>query len=388
MGKTTSNSGILIVTDVADEVHVLRGILTTDMGQYWCVESDEDGIRLFMQKRPALLILSYRDVTSAERFFLMLHRQCPDIHLLNYQCLVFCTNKDAEAAFKLCRDEVIDDYLVDRPLFDPFRLRLSIHQALELASLKQQSSALKCKLGDTGKDLRQLDDHMGRTLSTGRELQQESIRAFHAFTSKMSDDLAQFEAGLLESSITGTALAPDVLQQKLKKLPRAYLEMQELHISKKMHDAEILIKQIETDFKQQISALQKGDFPQSRPEIMVVDDEDIYRELILDVLEEAGFRTTGVESGKIALERIRLRCPDLILLDFQMPGLNGLETLRHIKAAPDSRKIAVIMLTGASDKTVVQECIKAGAVDFIVKPGDRDTIIAKINAHLPQQTGN
>ena len=387
MNSTTAdNQGILIVTDKAEESLTLRELLTADMGQFWCVETETDGIRLFMQKRPTLLILSYREITSAERFFLTLHRQCPNIHTMRYQCLVFCTNKDAEEAFRLCREGVIDDYVVNRPLFDPFRLRLSIHQALALSALKQASNELRKNLADTGGGLHHLNEHMGKSLSTGREMQQESLRAFNAFTSRMSDDMAQFEASFLESGRDNALIDRATLQQKLNKLPRNYLEMEKLHIEKKMRDAEAIINKADADFQQQVGALCNMEFPAARPEILVVDDEDMYRELIVDVLEDFDFRATGKESGEAALNLMKTSHPDAILLDYQMPGLNGLETLRRIKADPRLRDVPVIMLTGASDKTLVQECIRSGAVDFIVKPGDRDTILAKINACLSPNT--
>ena len=374
--------GILIVTDQPEESRTLQELLTNDMGQYWCVETDAEGVRLFTQKRPTLLILSYKKIASAERFFLMLHRQCPNIHTIRYQCLVFCTNQDAEAAFQLCRDGVVDDYVVNRPLFDPFRLRQSIHQAFAISTIKQQADDFRRNLADAGGDLLHLNEHMGKTLNTGKELQQETIRAFQEFTSRISGDMAQFEANLLESDMDKTVLDRTELQQKLNQLPRAYLEMERLHIEKKMHDAEALIRKADADFRQQADSLCTMEFPPVRKEVMVVDDEDVYRELIVEVLEETGFRATGAESGQIALSNLNNRRPNLILLDFQMPGLNGLETLLRIKSDPDLHAIPVIMLTGASEKTLVQECIMAGAVDFIVKPGDRDTLVSKINAHL------
>ena len=70
--------------------------------------------------------------------------------------------------------------------------------------------------------------------------------------------------------------------------------------------------------------------------------------------------------------------PDLILMDFQMPGINGVETTRRLRAIGSLASVPVIMLTGNSDGNAVVESIKAGACDFIVKPFDKDTLLAKI----------
>ncbi|MBI3903853.1 MAG: response regulator [Nitrosomonadales bacterium] len=380
----TGNSGILIVTDLPEEGVAIRKLLTPDMGEYWCADTDGDGVRLFAEKRPRVLILSFEEIGKAELFYLGLHRQCPQIQDIPHRSLLFCTNKEAEAAFHLCMKGIVDDYMVNRPLYDLFRLRLSIHQALDISVLKQQSNGLRRRLADVGDDLRHLDEHMGKTLATGKELRQETLHAFREFTSRMTSDLAQFEERLLESGLDNAVKVLDhtALQQQLDQLPHKNMEVEKLHVEKKMQDAEAWAKKADKGFRQQVEPLRKTEFPPARPEVMVVDDENVYRELIIDVLGESDFRVSGAESGQAALTGLKNRQPDIILLDFQMPGLNGLETLRRIQADPKLNSIPIIMLTGDSEKTLVRECIMAGAVDFIVKPSNRATLIAKIRVHL------
>jgi CheY-like chemotaxis protein len=376
--------GILIVTDLPEEGQSIRKLLTDDMGEYWCADTDAEGVRLFAEKRPRVLILSFDEIGKAELFYLALHRQCPQIQDTPHQSLLFCANKEAGTAFRLCRKGIVDDYMVNRPLYDPFRLRLSIHQALGMSVIKQQSDNLRRHLADVGGDLRHLDEHMGKTLAAGKELQQENLHVFKEYNGKMSTDLAQFEERLLESGLDNAVKILDrsALQQQLDQLTHKNMEVEKLHIEKKMQDAQAWAKKADKDFRQQVEPLRKTEFSPARPEVMVVDDEGVYRELIVDVLGESDFRVSGAESGPVALTRLKNRKPNMILLDFQMPGLNGLETLRRIKADSNLHAIPVIMLTGDSEKTLVRECVMAGAVDFVVKPSNRATLIAKIRAHL------
>ena len=74
--------------------------------------------------------------------------------------------------------------------------------------------------------------------------------------------------------------------------------------------------------------------------------------------------------------------PELVLMDVQMPGMDGIETLRQLKQSPALTNIPVIMITGKSERSVVADCVKAGAVDFVVKPLDRDKLIAKVACWL------
>jgi len=65
-----------------------------------------------------------------------------------------------------------------------------------------------------------------------------------------------------------------------------------------------------------------------------------------------------------------------------MPGIDGIATLKQIRMNPDTRSIPVIMLTGISAREIVDKSLRAGATDFIVKPGSRDTILSKIDRAL------
>ena len=376
--------GILIVTDSEEEGRAIRKLMAADMGETWCVNTDADGVRLFTEKSPAVLILSFEEISKAELFYLTLHRQCQQIQAIPHKSLLFCSNKEAEAAFQLCRKGIVDDYMVNRPLYDPFRLRLSVYQALGNSILKRQSDTLRQRLADLGGDLHHLDRHVGKTLATSKELQQETQHAFKEFTDKMSNELSQFEGRLLESGLDNAVQILDraALQNQIDQLPHKNMEVETLQVEKKIQDASAVLKKSGKELQQQLGELRKTEFPPARPEVLVVDDEDVYRELIVDALGESDFRVTGAESGHAALTRLKVRQPNMILLDFQMPGLNGLETLRRIKADPGMHAIPIIMLTGDSEKTLVRECIMAGAVDFVVKPSNRGTLVAKIRSHL------
>jgi twitching motility two-component system response regulator PilH len=135
-----------------------------------------------------------------------------------------------------------------------------------------------------------------------------------------------------------------------------------------------------TEQAQQTSSLS----PLHLLEVMVVDDDEFYRQLLTGILGDKGFHVTTAEDGETAMLKLRQRLANLILMDYQMPGIDGIETLRQIKSDAQLRDATVIMLTSTSHMDVVQHCIDAGAVDFIVKPSDPETILAKVIMHFFQ----
>lgn len=103
-----------------------------------------------------------------------------------------------------------------------------------------------------------------------------------------------------------------------------------------------------------------------RPRLLVVDDDDVTRMLACAALEEAGFTVSEAGDGEAGLETYARERPDLMLLDVMMPGLDGFETCRRLRAS--GAHLPVIMLTGLDDTASIESAYDSGATDFISKP--------------------
>lgn len=119
-----------------------------------------------------------------------------------------------------------------------------------------------------------------------------------------------------------------------------------------------------------------------RPTILVVDDDGFQHKLIDKLLDKKNYRLLFASNGGDALSMMCKVLPDLILMDVMMPDMDGLETMRKLKAEPKFEKIPVIMITGKSDGQIVSDSMKMGATDFVVKPFDKATLIEKVNHAL------
>jgi CheY-like chemotaxis protein len=123
-----------------------------------------------------------------------------------------------------------------------------------------------------------------------------------------------------------------------------------------------------------------------RPTVLVVDDDEFQRKIIGQILGAENYHLIFASDGFEALNLLRKTQPDVILMDVMMPNMDGMETTRRLKTTPHSAKTPVIMVTGKSEGKVVVDSLKAGAVDFVVKPFDRATLIAKITRVLGAST--
>lgn len=113
--------------------------------------------------------------------------------------------------------------------------------------------------------------------------------------------------------------------------------------------------------------------------VLIVDDEPQFRRAMRAALRLRGFVVDEAESGEAALEKIRGNRPDLVLLDMNLPGLNGLECCREIRAGVDVPIIIVSVRGEARDKVLA---LNSGADDYVTKPFNLEELVARLHANL------
>lgn len=119
-----------------------------------------------------------------------------------------------------------------------------------------------------------------------------------------------------------------------------------------------------------------------RQSILIVEDEEDILELIQYNLSREGYRVSGVRDGEEALDLIRRSNPDLVVLDLMLPGLDGLEICRRLKADEITRAIPVIMVTAKGEESDVVLGLGIGADDYLPKPFSPRELVARAKAVL------
>ena len=119
--------------------------------------------------------------------------------------------------------------------------------------------------------------------------------------------------------------------------------------------------------------------------VLIVDDVPANLKMLVDALSGSGLEVFVAKSGESALEKISHATPDLILLDVKMPGIDGFETCRRLKAAEESRDIPVIFMTALVDTEKKLKGFEVGGVDYVTKPIEHEEMRARVNAHLTIQ---
>lgn len=110
---------------------------------------------------------------------------------------------------------------------------------------------------------------------------------------------------------------------------------------------------------------------------LIVDDSRVIRKVARQILEDLKFETSEAVDGQEALNLCRLKMPDAILLDWNMPVLNGIDFLRLLRAEKGGNAPVVVFCTTENDIKHITEAIQAGANEYIMKPFDREIIETK-----------
>ena len=118
----------------------------------------------------------------------------------------------------------------------------------------------------------------------------------------------------------------------------------------------------------------------SKPTILVVEDEEDLRDIIIYNLEREGYKTVGVESGEEGLEQAISLKPDLVILDLMLPGMNGMDVCRTIKQDSSTQVIPIIIVSAKGEEADIVSGLELGADDYLTKPFSPRILLARVGA--------
>ena len=199
---------------------------------------------------------------------------------------------------------------------------------------------------------------------------------------------------LSEELDAGESIDPEDLN-KIGKSARTLLEMirsrlteselqSESHKQSKSEEPSSVIH-LKTEVSSYSSASRRLEQSARKGKILVVDDDPYNRDLLVQTLSRDGHILSTAENGEIALEMISNQAFDLVLLDIQMPGIDGHEVLRLFKGSQETALLPAIMISGLEDIDLVVECIEIGADDYLPKPCNLTLLRARVCSSLEKK---
>ena len=285
----------------------------------------------FLELRPKVLLLAYRELDKAEQCYLGLFRSHGAGGLRPHRTVLLCTKESVRQAFELSRRGLFDDYVLFWPMtHDAPRLRMTVHRALAELASGRDGAPSPLTIAAQAHRILELEALLAEKPTHG----EEHVGA----TRNVRFPIGSISASLPQPSRDGNT-------------PK-YLG----------------------------AATDSLDAPASqiRPVVLIVDDDEFQQKLLSLMLEPEGYQVIIAANGTEALRQLSRSPADIILMDFNLPNLDGIEVTKQLKADPRLAAIPVIMITGSSERDIVVGSRRIGVADFIVKPVERGIILDKL----------
>lgn len=378
-------AAILVATEIVPDAELVRRLLSDEFDNI-CLSTDPArAVEDFERRSPAILLLAFNSLEKAERYYLGLYRLSARVHAIPHRTLILCNKKDLKRAYELCKKRYFDDYILFWPVpNDAFRLPMTVLHALR--RMENDAGPTAGKFAAQAHRLSELEGLLEQHSTACDRHTEKAAGSVHHAKARVLAELDRLYAALTEGEPSKQAEVRDaaVLQQGLQHLRQEGIEKSFRAVDEALQPLRQWAEAFRSDLAPQLeSARALRDLAmQVRPLVLVVDDDEFQHRLLAQLLVDENLELVFATSGSEAIGVLRQSKPDLILMDIKLPGDNGVEVTRRIKSVKRFADIPVIMITGKGAKNIVLDSMQAGAVAFIVKPFNKQTLIAKIQKVL------
>lgn len=321
-----------------------------------------------------LILFCFDDVRQAENFMSEMVNSEIFSDSVTPGCLLLCKGADARRASELCRDRLFTDFSIIRPLQDIHQFEWFVRRHFNSHHPDYQHEVDKLlkvvwqKLKNLKTALSEIEQLPPRIRYETKKIISELSTEFSQLNQVVDEQLS-YEGE--RTFVTSLERLPNRIFSTVNDFQKAFLKRG--------------ISQIES-ITNDVLQVENRLFSANKRKILIVDDNYDFRVLIREVLEDNGYEVISASDASVAITQICRSQPDLVLIDYDMPQVNGLQMLERLAGMNISQRLPpLIMMTGHSQSELVHRSAEVGIVDFIVKPVRTATLLSKVNKHMSRE---
>ncbi|WP_247749587.1 response regulator [Pseudoalteromonas viridis] len=417
---------VLMICDDAHEMVGVCKVISSQVTAFRTLEGTREAHKVIREGKPPVLIFAMLHVKASIETYSSLARR----EVLGYphKSILLCENKESGVAFRCCIKGIFSDYFVFKPMYENYRLRMILHNILQQAEDTQQITELKEEhFGRIDSGLKQLIDQAAsyrvnteqsfaqvrESLDEAQEedevkaqmlqqlkekhvlplldkLQHQLVKDIQQITQQLNDShftlnelvdmFSSSHTAVFNSALESDSAHKDALEGAEQEHAthehedaHAYANHDDAH-QEPVHDEDAGHAFDDTHVSSPATPRDKR--------IMIVEDNEIYREMISGILREQGFSVDGMENGLAAIKELRKHRYDMIFMDLFMPGLDGYNTTKNVRAIEHCRAIPIVALTSNRNKDLIRKWASLGLGGYIVKPSTKRSILDAVNKLL------
>jgi CheY-like chemotaxis protein len=385
--RVTRNARILVATDALADADLVRKLLADEFDSVSISTDPDRSVEDFERNAPEVLVLAFNTLEKAERYYLGLYRLGKAVHALPHRTVLLCNKDDVRRVYQLCRKEYFDDYVLFWPMtHDAPRLPMSVHHAVRQIESAKASRTAPSEFAAPARRIAELEAQLARFAERGEQRVEAASRSLRQMGQDIGAALDGFSRKMTDGELRGMVEVRDRhgFEDELARLKSEQIEPRLKHATEAVQPVREWVGGLKQELAPQLESARalQALADQVRPLVLMVDDDEFQHRLLAQLLAGAKIELIFASSGTEALGVLRRRRPDLVLMDIGLPDISGIEVTRRIKSLDQFATIPVVMITGHSEKNIVVDSLKAGAADFVVKPFDKATVLAKVHKML------
>jgi CheY-like chemotaxis protein len=405
---------VVMIVDNEEDTTGAANILVSHIDEYRTIQLNEDTTSYLLQTEPSVILFALSNVEKCVEYYKCLVDEHQMSH--SHYSVILCNNKESSLAFRCCMKSFFDNYFVYQPLYETLRLLMVVQNGListksdsmiknendelfeqiddELSQLIEEGSRCKQSLLQKITKKRQEITQLTSTKTTNTESDEANDVLNDSTMMSITEEhitplLAHLEndirVGLddllakLLSKKTNFESPPPAKQNKRKGLITHVASIKKRPLPE---DDDELPPIVKDEPHSSTNLTEDGLLESSNASILIVEDNNLYRDMIAAVLSKEKYQVDEAEDGLCALQKIKDKHYDLILMDLFMPNLDGLNATKKIRQLSGGRDIPVIALTGNKNKEIVKKWAHYGLKGYIMKPSTKNEILSMVKKTL------
>lgn len=409
---------VVMIIDNDEDTSGAANILATHINEYRTIVLDDDTADYLHKTAPAVILFALSTIEKCVEYYKFLVEESQLNHI--HYSVVLCNNKESSLAFRCCMKNFFDNYFVFQPLYERLRLLMVVQSGLIETKTDSQIETESEELCE------QIDEGISALIDEGSQIKQDLLKKI----SQSREDISKIPSTDLLNNIQEMNSPQELLQNITKEHVHPLLHLLEEDIRSSLDNiiSQLLSQKVaitdslpikpqkrkglithvpsikkrppdKSSEQNQEEDSKKSDVDNTDDNlaqahtgaetknvlthtILIVEDNKLYRDMISNVLATENYQVDEAEDGLCALEKIKERRYDLILMDLFMPNLDGLNATKKIRQLSQGIDTPVIALTGNKNKELVKKWANYGLKGYIIKPSTKNEILSVVKKNL------
>ncbi len=382
----TEGRPVLIVGDSRSTLGEVVEWVSSETSEFDTALGEGRAVRLRRGARYELVIVCAESVESSaelrERLVTEFDReQGDDLPAM----ILLCNKQELREAYELCDSGAFDNYVLFRPIYDPYRLQLAIRSGLRYRRAQRNIAAMRDDMRTVGGTAAQMEELNAAFGDESRQLVQRTRARLEEIGAQIGGRIEavgrQLEAAEGDTSSAWVDRVRDCLRTQAAEAVQGQLEVAGEELEN------WVVEWIDEHVTRQASAVGSlhdtcADSLRRSATILLVEDEPFSARVTQAMLVRHGYEVVWASNGADAIRKANGASPQLILLDLVLPDISGDEVVRRMRAVPRLRRIPVIVLSGVAEKSTVENLVRLGIDGYQIKPPVEERLVTQVQAIL------